>query len=168
MRRPLRLLWLVALWLLLWRDPTVANVVSGVAVAVAVDAVLRLPRLDSDPRHGVRPVALLRFLVYFAWKLVEANVYLAREVVTPTNQIRTGIIAVPLSGCSPFVATVVANAITLTPGTLSLEVRDGDDPELYVHVLHLHDIERARGSVRRFTQLASDAFPLRSGEVVGP
>ena len=84
MRRPLRLLWLVALWLLLWRDPTVANVVSGVAVAVAVDAVLRLPRLDSDPRHGVRPVALLRFLVYFAWKLVEANVYLAREVVTPT------------------------------------------------------------------------------------
>lgn len=157
-RRTLTIVWLIALWLVLWRDVSIANVVSGTIVAVVATSGASDPR---DPRtgHRVRPLALLRFAGYFAWKLVEANVVLAREVVTPQNAIHTGIIAVPLPGCSDFVVTVVANAISLTPGTLTLEVRRDPEPVLYVHVLHLHDLDDARADVVAMAERAGAAFP---------
>lgn len=163
MRRPVRrlviVLWLTALWVLLWRDLSVANVASGVLVAVLVEVVLSLRWAGwVDQGHRVRPLALGSFVAYFAWKLLEANLVLARTVVTPRRRVRTGIIAVPMAGSSDLVVTVVANAVSLTPGTLTVEARRGDRAELYVHVLFLHDIERARADVRTLTRLASAAF----------
>lgn len=160
MRRLGTIVWLTILWVLLWRDVSVANVASGVVVAVLVE--LAQPgRRERTDQHVVRPLALLSFIGYFAVKLVESNLVLAREVVTPTNQIRTGVIAVPLHPCSELVVTLVANAVSLTPGTLTLEVRQLETPTLYVHVLHLHDVERAREDVKELARRAAAAFPTR-------
>lgn len=148
---------LTVLWLLLWRDVSVGNVLTGLLVATAVSTV---PARASG-RHRIRPVALAKFVGFFAWKLVEANVVLAREVVTPTNSIHTGIIAVTVPTESEFVLTVVANAVSLTPGTLTLEVRNDPDPVLYVHILHLRDISEARDEVLALAELAAAAFPVR-------
>ena len=57
--------------------------------------------------------------------------------------------------------TIVANAVSLTPGTLTLEVSATEPPVLYVHVLHLHDIEEAREDVRTLTRLVREALPVR-------
>ncbi len=159
MRRLVVIGWLTVLWIVLWRDVSVANVLSGLVVSVAVSAGLSLPWAGGGrSRHRVRLVAASRFLVYFAWKLLEANVVIAREVVTPRNRIQTGIIAVTLPVCSDQVVTLVANAVSLTPGTLTLEVRGSQPCTLYVHVLHLHDVERAREDVRTLARLAVAAF----------
>lgn len=158
MRRRLPLIvWLTLLWVALWRDVTIANVAGGLVVAVVVTNGSSTP---VDPRfgHRVRPLALLRFLAYFTWKLLEANLVLAREVVTPTNDINTGIVAVPMRDDSSLVVTIVANAVSLTPGTLTLEVRREPDPVLYVHVLHLHDLDDARAEVERMAERARAAF----------
>ena len=117
------------LWVILWRDLSIANVLSGLVVGVVVTT---LPRRD-EARHRVRPLAVLRFLGVFAVKLVEANIELAREVVTPTNSINTGIVAVPIPVESDAVVTLVASAVSLTPGTLTLETTSCPDPVLYVH-----------------------------------
>lgn len=146
------------LWVILWRDLSVANVLSGLVVGVVVTT---LPRRDQI-RHRVRPLAVLRFLGVFAVKLVEANIELAREVVTPTNSINTGIVAVPIPVESDAVVTLVASAVSLTPGTLTLETTPCPDPVLYVHVLHLRDIDHARDEVLGIARLAAAAFPLRS------
>lgn len=159
MKRALSILGLTVLWLVLWRDVSVANVVSGSVVAVVVSS--GIPRTAE---HRVRPLALLRFAGYFAVQLVRANIVLAREVLTPQNQIETGIIAVPLDGCSDFVTTIVANATSLTPGTLTLEVARRPEPVLYVHVLHLHDLDDARADVEAMAQRVIAAFP-RAAEV---
>lgn len=156
-RRLVAVLWLTLLWLLLWRDVSVANVLSGLAVALVASKGVAVS--TAAPAHGVRVIALVRFALYFVWKLLEANVVLAREVVTPQNVIHTGIIAVPLDACSDLVATTTANAISLTPGTLTLEVRRGPDPVLYIHVLHLHDLDQARAEVRRMAHYVAAAFP---------
>ena len=105
MKRMLSILGLTSLWVVLWRDISVANVASGLVVSAVVSS--GIPR---SAEHRVRPLALARFVGYFAVELVRANLVLAREVVTPQNQIETGIIAVPLDGYSDFVATIVANA----------------------------------------------------------
>lgn len=160
MRRAPTLLWLTVLWVTLWRDLSWANVLSGIAVAVAVE-VAQPPTVRRRARHGVRVPALLSFIGYFTWKLVEANLVMAREVVTPRNSIEAGVIEVALPPTSDLIVTVVANAVSLTPGTLTLEVRQQVTPTLYVHVLHLHDIDRARAEVLELARRAEAALPVR-------
>lgn len=153
-KRLLLVAWLVVVWDALWGNLSVANVASGAAVAAFLVALF--PPVGI-PSLTLRPLAALRFLGYFARKLVEANAVVAWEVVTPRNRIREGIVAVPIQGASPALVALVANAVSLTPGTLTIEV--GRAPAvLYVHVLHLHDPEAVRRDVRRLERLAVRAF----------
>ena len=148
--------WLTAVWVALWGDVSVANVAGGAAVAVALLVVF--PGTGSSAGFVVRPVAALRFLAYFAYKLVEANIVVGWEVITPSNRgVREAIVAVPVVGASDAVVTLLANAISLTPGTLTLEVQR-EPPTLFVHVLHLRSIERSRADVHRLEGLALRAF----------
>ena len=157
-------IWLVAIWLLLWNDLSVANVVSGVlvAVAVAVLGVSRLPKsYCAGSELGDRPRVSLPHLLYFGGyvlvKLVQANLVLAWEIITPwRDRIHTGIVAVPLRTSSDLAMTVVANVITLTPGTVTIEAK-GTPSVLYVHVLHLEEL-----SVKAFGSRAARA-QLRGG-----
>lgn len=154
----LRGAWMVAVWIALWAELTPANLLSGVVVAGTLLAAFP-SRYAADRRGHLRPLATLRFLGYFAWKLVEASAIVAWEVVTPRNRIVEGIVAVPLRGVSDGVTTIVANAISLVPGTLTLEV--GVDPVvLYVHVLHLHDRAAVVDEVLRLEELAARAVGL--------
>ena len=154
MMRALRVVWLVVIWLALWSEVTVANVLSGLIVAVVVVGLFETWR---GGEFVFRPLRALKFLGYFLFKLVEASLVVARTVISPRDRIRSGIVAVPLTGCSDALATLIADAISLTPGTLTLEVRR-DPLTLYVHVLHVDDVEEVRREVRTLEVLAVEAF----------
>ncbi len=159
LRVPVLLVWFAVLWVALWGQITLANVLSGVAVSIAVVLLARLP--DTDIRsYGVarfRPLRSLWFLVYFVAKLFQANVMLAWEVLTPRNTINPGIIGVRLRDCSDALVTLIANAFTLTPGSLTIEVTR-DPTVIYVHVLHLNDPDRVRSDLVHLARLAVQAF----------
>jgi multicomponent Na+:H+ antiporter subunit E len=155
--RLIHLLWLLAVWLALWSDLSVANVLTGLVVAVVV---VRLFPTGRSGEFVFRPLKAARFGVFFLYKLVESSVVVARTVIAPTNRMRSGIVAVPLTGCPDAVVTLIADAISLTPGTLTLEVQR-DPLTLYVHVLHLHDVEDVRRDVRKLEVLAVEAFGNR-------
>jgi multicomponent Na+:H+ antiporter subunit E len=154
MMRALRVVWLVVIWLALWSEATVANLVSGLVVAVVVVGLFDTWRTGE---FVFRPLRALKFLAYFLYKLVEASVVVARTVISPRHRLRSGIVAVPLSGCTDALATLIADAISLTPGTLTLEVRR-NPLTLYVHVLHVEDVEEVRRDVRTLEVLAVEAF----------
>ncbi len=145
--------WLTVVWVLLWGDVSPGNVLSGAALGAAL---VVLFRPDPSFAPAVRPVAVVRFFLVFAWRLIEASAIVAFEVITPRNRINEGIVAVPIRGASDLVVTIVANATSLTPGTLTIEVIGRET--LYVHVLHLRDIETVRRSIRRIEELAIEAF----------
>lgn len=158
------LVWLTVLWILLWDSLSFANVLSGLAVAIAVLSIARLPRLrtvDPDQRARVNPFAALWLVVFVLYKLVEANVILAWEIVTPRDRIHTGVIAVPLRTQSETAMMLVANVITLTPGTVTIEAI-GSPPVLYVHVLHLSEIDEVQRDVLHLEALAVRAFGSRA------
>jgi multicomponent Na+:H+ antiporter subunit E len=70
------------------------------------------------------------------------------DVITPSNVSKPGVIAVPLDTKSDFEIMMVANLVSLTPGTLSLDVSD-DRKSLYVHVMFLDDVETARRDIKQ-------------------
>ncbi len=151
--------WFVLLWSALWGSFTWANLLGGVAVAIGVLTVARLPMTGREAQGAVRirPLWALWFLIYFAVKVVQSNVMLAWEVVTPRNSIKPGILALDLRDCSDAVVTLIANALTLTPGSLTIEVRRRPTT-IYVHVLHLHNPERVRAEMTALAKLAIRAF----------
>lgn len=159
-------LWLVAFWLLLWNDVSVGNVIAGVLVAAVVLMGARLPKVggvgsaDGD-RARIAPFALIYFLGYVFVKLVQSNLVLAWEILTPKNRINTGIVAVPLRTESELAMLVVANVVTLTPGTVTIEV-SGTPAVIYVNVLHLHEIEDVRRDLLRLEELSVKAFGSRT------
>jgi multicomponent Na+:H+ antiporter subunit E len=144
--------WSTVVWVALWGRLTVANVLGGLAVGI-VATLLVPPR--SRPGRTIRPVALLRFVGHFVYKLVEASVIVAWEVATPHNRINEGIVAIELSGAGEWINALVADLVSLTPGTLTLEVQHDT---LYVHVLHLDDLDAVRRDVLLFEELAIRAF----------
>jgi multicomponent Na+:H+ antiporter subunit E len=162
--RLLPTVFVLAVWLALWGEISVVNVASGVLV-VAILAVLFRP----DPRrHRLHPLALIRLLAVFVWRLVSSSATVVLTVIAPTPaRLRSGVVGVPLSQPSPLVATIVADAISLTPGTLTLEARyagddDGESPDsrppvLYIHVLGLSDPEAIRADVRSLERLVVSA-----------
>ncbi len=152
---------LVVIWVALWGTPTVANFISGILVVAVITFLFPAGpgRLAPEHEGTFRPVAALHYLVFFAWALVVATWDVAVTVLRPRSKVAEAVVAVPLRSRSPVIATMVANSITLTPGTMTIDVSDGDDPVvLFVHVLGLADPQSIRDDGLDFERLAVEAF----------
>lgn len=116
-------------------------------------------QFPGGERYYKRSAATLRFVVYVVWELILANVKVARTVLfTRNDDLRPGIVAVPLDLKSEAEITTLANLITLTPGTLSLDVSD-DRHVLYVHAIEVHDPARFREETKRgFERAVREVF----------
>ena len=147
--------WLTLVWVLLWGSPSPANVLGGAAVATALLVLLPLPPVPSP--GIVRPVALLRFVGFFAVDLVRSSVQVAALVLRPRRRWRQAVVAIPARGASDQLLTLLANAISLTPGTLTLEV-DRPRSTLYVHVIDVGSgpdgVEQVRNEILHIERLA--------------
>ena len=98
------------------------------------------------------------FVLYVLWELVLANLKVARLVLTPRERLRPGIVAVPLDLRTDAQITTLANLITLTPGTLSLDVSH-DRRVLYVHSIEVVDPESFRRETKQgFESAVKEVF----------
>jgi multicomponent Na+:H+ antiporter subunit E len=88
------------------------------------------------------------FAGYFLKELTKANALVAWEVATPRHNMRPGIVRVPIRCANDLEITMLGNLISLTPGTLTLEVTDEKDA-LFVHGLHIGTPEAARKQIGR-------------------
>lgn len=124
---------IVVLWVLLFGEVTAANLVGGIAVAGAV--MVLFPRRGEPAAHRLSPWGSVVLLGDLAVQLVRSSCQVAWTVIRPTPaRTQTQVVRVSLSTDSELVGTMVADLITLTPGTLTLDVRH--DPErLVVHAL---------------------------------
>jgi multisubunit Na+/H+ antiporter MnhE subunit len=147
---------LLAIWLLAWGSLSWANVLSGLVVASGL--AVALPDFRR-PAHlpVIRPLPLLRLGLRLAKDLAVSNLVLVREVLSPWPRISTGVVRVPLPGCSDEVLTLLANLVAMTPGTMPVEVTR-DPREMLVHVLHLHSVEEVRQDVWSLRDLVVRAF----------
>jgi multicomponent Na+:H+ antiporter subunit E len=98
-----------------------------------------------------RPWRLAPFLAMYVWDLICANATVAWEIVTPTHYLRPGIVACPTVVETEIELMSLANLISFTPGTLTLEVSE-DRSTVYVHALHIASPGEVRTRVRRLEE----------------
>ena len=136
---------LAAIWAFASGDLSPANFGIGFALGFAV---LWLARglLGVTGYFGRIPY-LLELIVFFFWELLIANLRVAFDVVTPRHHMRPGIIALPLDAETDLEITLLANMISLTPGTLSLDV-SADRKTLFIHSMYISDLERDKQQLK--------------------
>lgn len=155
---------LTLVWMALWESFTLANLVGGLGVAVL--AVHLVPLREVTVEVGFRPIPAAKLMLFFLWKLTEASLIVAWEVLTPTDRSSPAVIRVPLRTTSPGIATLVANMVSLTPGTLTLDI-DPDSVALFIHVLHFESTAKAEAGVHQLERFALAAFPTRRSDYEG-
>ena len=147
---------LVFAWVAVTGEVTVGNLLEGAVLAGLLVLLLRIPvrrrvRLEQVPKA-------LGLLLYFLKEIVLSNAAVARSLLSPVSSLSPGIVAVPLDLKSDAGITVLANLVTLTPGTLSLDVSP-DRTTLYVHALHVEDPEAFRREVKEgFERRVKEVF----------
>ncbi|WP_431780883.1 Na+/H+ antiporter subunit E [Streptomyces chumphonensis] len=143
--RPLRhtagVLWLWALWVLLWGTPSAVVVVGGLLVSLAVTFAFRLPPVAH--RSALRPVRLAALVLRLLADLVVSAVGVAVAAVRLGPRARAAVVEVPLAADSDLMITGTALLTTMTPGNLVLEI-DRDRRLLYVHLLPVSGPAAAR------------------------
>jgi len=165
-RLPILIALLTLTWALLWGDFGLANLMAGLAVSIFVVVISAPTGVTTVQRVSIHPVSVLVFVTYFLFQLVKSSMVVAWEIITPGSRLNRAIIAVPLRTSTEGLVTLIGNSVTLTPGTLTVDVHEAD-PEaatptiLYVHVLQVGDVELARESVLRLERLAVKAFGTR-------
>ena len=99
----------------------------GLASSLAVAwLVARADRRDGDPvSFALRIGRLARYLLWLAWEIVKTNVDVSRRILSPGLPIAPAVRWLPASQRSELGRVVYADSITLTPGTLSIDLRDG-------------------------------------------
>ena len=124
---------LTLLWMMLNRDTSFLNGVLGFALgAVVVELGLRAMGRKT---YLCQLRDLIHFVCYFLYILVKANLDVAWEIITPGFGMKPRMIRYDVAGLSEIQVTTLANAITLTPGTLSADINDKGDT-LYIHAMY--------------------------------
>ncbi|MGI8892199.1 MAG: Na+/H+ antiporter subunit E [Bacteroidia bacterium] len=125
-------------WILITAHFDIINFIVGFAFSYVAIWVSLGQRAKS--KYFKKLPALIAFFFYFLWEFLKANFYVFYDIVTLKHHMNPAIIAVPLTVETEMEITIFANLITLTPGTLSMDV-SSDKKVIYVHTMYLKDKE---------------------------
>ncbi|BBX84616.1 Na+/H+ antiporter subunit E [Mycolicibacterium aubagnense] len=126
------LVWLTAVWVLLWGNISAANIVGGLAVALLITVLLPLPQVPVAGR--LHPLSLVHLTVKVTYYLVLSSVQLAWLAIRPGPPPLTAVLRARLALKSDLVLAMAVNVINLIPGSIVLEI-DQARRMIYVHVL---------------------------------
>ncbi len=129
-------------WLLITFRFTVPNLIVG-SVAAALSSVIFGKYYFHKVYKLLQPQRYFWFIIYlvvFIWACIKANFDVAYRVLHPAMPIRPGIVKVKTSLKSGFAKTMLANSITMTPGTITVDIIDND---FYIHWIYIRSEDPA-------------------------
>jgi multicomponent Na+:H+ antiporter subunit E len=135
---------LALVWCMLTGDANPWNFLGGLFVGAMVISIYS--SVSGRGPYLRRGWWLIRFGLYFTKELVVANIRVAKDVLTPGFRHEPRIIRLEVSHLSLLEKTTLANAITLTPGTLTVDISP-DGRFLYLHCMYASDPEAQRASL---------------------
>ncbi len=151
------LIWAGLTWPPQWQELLVGAIISVLVAVLTGDMFVERPHQLKDLR---RYLWFFYYLPVFAWECFKANIDVAYRVADPRLPIKPGIVKVKTILRSNSGLTFLANSITLTPGTLTVDI-DRENGVLYVHWIAVRggSIEEATGLiVKRFEKILKRIF----------
>ena len=132
----------------------------GIVIAIVVTFLTHgyFEGLGISYFHPRRVAYFIAFFIVFLWEMVKANFHMARIVLSPKLPIKPGIVKIKTELKEPSAKLFLGNAITLTPGTLTI---DYDDSHAYIHWVEVkeEDMEKAGEIIKgRFERLLRGVF----------
>ena len=112
---------LTLVWCILQEAFTLANVAFGLVVSVATITFTNVFVLKEDfcKRYAIRPFVLLWYLLVLIWKIYDAGFHAMAKILT--GGVNVNIVEVHTILDNPFHIALLANSITLTPGTVTMQ-----------------------------------------------
>lgn len=104
-------------------------------------------RNQKGQKYFERVPKVIDFGLFFLVELIRANLRVAKTVLSPKLNVHPGVIAVPIDLETDVEIAMLTNLLTLTPGTLSLDVST-DHRVLYVHTLDYTDVDEFRSGIK--------------------
>jgi len=151
------------IWCLFSWVPDDAHLLAGIPVAALVtfalgDIVFLRPYLKWRPQQCL--YFFLHYIPVLLWEVLKANIDVAYRVVHPNLPIQPGIVKVKTSLRSDIALTLLANSITLTPGTMSVDIGE-ENTVLYIHWIDVRERESEAATkmiVERFERILRKIF----------
>ena len=136
-----------------------ANFLVGTAVGLPVAYVFRrLYEEEVDPLQTIGALPyIVGYVIVFSKEVIVANVDVAYRVLRIEPQFEPQVILVPLRVQTAVGITTIANSITITPGTITLD-HDPDENALYVHMIDGQDPEAVVEPIRTWEDYALEIF----------
>jgi multicomponent Na+:H+ antiporter subunit E len=144
------LCWLMLVWILLWGTISAANILSGLAIALLITLLLPLPAVPVEGR--LHPVPLLRLIAVVAYDLALSSLQVAWLAIKPGPPPLSAVLRAHLALKSDLVLALAVNIITLTPGSIVLEI-DQTRRMIYVHVLDVGSDRAVKRFYRQVSQI---------------
>lgn len=126
------------IWVALTGSMYYTNFVFGFLLGFFVLWIMN--RNDIDQRYFYRVPKILSFVVYFLYQMIKANLQVAYDVMTPKYFMKPGVVRYPLNATTEFEINLLSTMISLTPGTLILDISE-DKKTMYIHVMYLENPE---------------------------
>jgi len=148
------------LWMLLTFNINVYNIIVGLAAALIV-SLLFGHRFLKDWKKFYNPLRYIWGLIYIVvliWECIKANFDVAYRVLSPKMPIKPGIVKVKSSLKTDIAKTFLANSITMTPGTITVDVINDD---FYIHWIYVSSQDPAvytKKIIGRFENLLKKVF----------
>ena len=123
-------------------EPAVQVLIAGVIVSIVTALFSARFFIHSKAFYLCNPVKLLTLLFYsffvFLWELTKANVDVARRALSPALPINPGIVKVPVGLKGEYAQDMLANSITLTPGTITMDIaEEKGQTYYYIHWINV-------------------------------
>jgi len=152
------LLWCLLSWVPDWQHLTVGVFVAAFVALITGDLFIQRPTNLKHPKRYF--YFIFYYLPVFLWEVLKANIDVAYRVLHPNLPINPGIVKVKTALKSDTALTFLANSITLTPGTMTVDI-DRDKGVLYIHWINVKakDVESATKIIaERFEKILKEIF----------
>jgi multicomponent Na+:H+ antiporter subunit E len=150
------------IWVALTSIKDVQEIVAGLVAAFIVSLLAGKFLITSEKSEHVvrRYFSALKYFFKFLWEMAKANLHVAFIVIHPYLPIRPGIVKIKTKLTKDSALTVLTNSITLTPGTLTVDINP-EEKEIYIHwidVLSTDIKENTRTIGGKFEKLLTEVF----------
>ncbi len=133
---PIFSLVLLVVWLLLNNTLSAGHILLGSVIALVLP--WATAGFWAEQLHLHKPGLAIKFLLLVLWDITVANIQVAKLILSPRRKLRPAFVHYPLDMDNEFAITVLAATISLTPGTVSIDVND-DHSMLLLHGLDVDD-----------------------------